>query len=180
MHRTAPARGQGLGGRRADTVIGARHDRDVPSCHHGSLSGQRPGTCRAEASAANEAQPSSRRKTPDATGTHRHRPRPGAGAGKSGQLSRTQLRTRRRRPGCQHARYTESWRTKIIYRGRDQLTTLFAESGQRDLLHRSSSAFVAHLHNAPWLVVLFPANRTHRELGGRVLFNAIPRRVQDD
>jgi hypothetical protein len=39
-------------------------------------------------------------------------------------------RTRRRPPGCPHARYQESWRTKIIYGGRDQLTALFAESGQ--------------------------------------------------
>ena len=32
----APAPGQGLGGRRADAVIGARNDRGVSSCHHGS------------------------------------------------------------------------------------------------------------------------------------------------
>ncbi len=36
-------------------------------------------------------------------------------------------------PGCQHARYQESWRTKIIYGGREQLIALFAESG---LIHR--------------------------------------------
>ena len=38
---------------------------------------------------------------------------------------------RRRLPGCQHARYQESWRIKIIYGGTDQLTALFAESGQK-------------------------------------------------
>jgi len=33
----APTPGQGLGSRRADTVIGARDDRGVPSRHHGSF-----------------------------------------------------------------------------------------------------------------------------------------------
>ena len=32
-----PALRQGLGGRRADAVIGARHDRGVPNCHQNSL-----------------------------------------------------------------------------------------------------------------------------------------------
>jgi hypothetical protein len=32
----APAPGQGLSGRRADAVIGARHDRGVSGCHDGS------------------------------------------------------------------------------------------------------------------------------------------------
>ena len=45
-------------------------------------------------------------------------------------------RTRRRLPGHQHARYQESWRTKIIYGGRDQLTALFADSGQTSRTHR--------------------------------------------
>src|SRR5207237_640634 len=39
-------------------------------------------------------------------------------------------RTRRRLPGRQHARYQQSWRTKIIHAGASQLTALFAESGQ--------------------------------------------------
>jgi hypothetical protein len=39
-------------------------------------------------------------------------------------------RTGRRLPGCPHARYQESWRTKIIYGDRGQLIALFAESGQ--------------------------------------------------
>ena len=34
-------------------------------------------------------------------------------------------------PGRKHAWYQESWRPKIIYEGSDQLTALFAESGQR-------------------------------------------------
>ncbi len=32
-------------------------------------------------------------------------------------------------PGHQHARYQESWHSKIIYAGQDRLTVLFAESG---------------------------------------------------
>ena len=79
--------GEDQRGRCADTVVGARDDRDVPSCHHGSLSGQRPGTSRAEASAAGEAQPSSRRKTPDAART--------TGTG----LVRARMRAN---PGCSH------------------------------------------------------------------------------
>jgi hypothetical protein len=39
-------------------------------------------------------------------------------------------RTRRQRPGRRHARYRQSWHTKIIYTGSDQPTALFAESGQ--------------------------------------------------
>jgi hypothetical protein len=35
-----------------------------------------------------------------------------------------------RLPGHQHARHRESWHTKIIYGSRDQLTALFADSGQ--------------------------------------------------
>ena len=43
-------------------------------------------------------------------------------------------RTRRRLPGRQHARYQESWHTKIIYADDSQLTALFAESGQKPAL----------------------------------------------
>jgi hypothetical protein len=42
----------------------------------------------------------------------------------------TRPRTRRPLPGHEHAQHQETRHTKIIYRGRSQLTTLFAESGQ--------------------------------------------------
>ena len=42
-----------------------------------------------------------------------------------------------RLPGHQRARYQESWHTKIIYRGRVELTALFADSGLSVRLYRT-------------------------------------------
>jgi Transposase DDE domain group 1 len=70
-------------------------------------------------------------------------------------------RTRRRPPGCHHARYQKPGRTKIIYTGRDQPTALFAESGLTARLRPESSrlaggARAAHRLWPGWVAAASP------------------------